>query len=142
MGSGETGDSMVRVHRYLLDRLPLPVKAVFIDTPAGFQMNADDLFERAAEYFEKHLGESLEHVSFKSATNISLLDAEKAFQKLRAANYIFVGPGSPTYAAKNWLGTPIPQIIFEQVQKGGCFVAASAAAVTLGPFTLPFYEIY
>jgi peptidase E len=142
MGSGETTDSMVRVHRYLLQKLTPPVKAVFIDTPAGFQMNADDLFEKTEEYFTKRLGQDMEHVPFKSSKNISPYETEKALQILRRSDYIFVGPGSPTYALKNWAGTPIPQIIFEKVQSGACFIAASAAALTLGRFTLPVYEIY
>lgn len=142
MGSGETTDSMVRVHRYLLEKLSPPVKAVFIDTPAGFQMNAGDLYDKAREYFEKRLSQPIEQVSFKTSRNISAYEAEKAYQTLRQANYIFVGPGSPTYALKNWAGTPIPQILLERIQDGGCFVAASAAALTLGRFTLPVYEIY
>ena len=142
MGSGETTDSMVRVHRSLLEKLSPPIKAVFIDTPAGFQMNADDLYDKAKDYFEKRLNQTIDQVSFKSSRNISAYEAEKAYQTLRQANYIFVGPGSPTYALKNWAGTPIPQTILERVQVGGCFVAASAAALTLGRFTLPVYEIY
>ncbi len=141
MGSGETTDSMVRVHRSLLEKIGPSARAVFLDTPAGFQMNADDLYEKAKEYFQKRLGQSLERVSFKSK-HIPIHEAEKAYQILREANYIFVGPGSPTYALKNWAGTPIPQIIADRVREGGCFVAASAAALTLGRFTLPVYEIY
>ena len=142
MGSGETTDSMVRVHRYLLDRLPTPIKAVFIDTPAGFQMNADDLYEKAKEFFSKRFNQSMKQASFKSSKDISSYEAGKAFQTLRQADFFFVGPGSPTYALKNWMGTPIPQIIYERIQNGGCFVAARAAALTLGRFTLPVYEIY
>ncbi len=142
MGSGETTDSMVRVHRNLLEKLNPPVKAVFIDTPAGFQMNADDLYGKAQEYFQKRLHQPLERVSFKSSRHISDYEAEKAYQTLRGADYIFVGPGSPTYALKNWIGTPIPKILAERIQEGACFVAASAAALTLGRFTLPVYEIY
>ncbi len=142
MGSGETTDSMVRVHRYLLQKLTPPIKAVFLDTPAGFQMNADDLYEKSKEYFAKRLGQPMEHVSYKSSTHISPYEAEKAFQILRQADYIFVGPGSPTYALKNWAGSPIPQVIFERVRSGSVFIAASAAALTLGRFTLPVYEIY
>jgi peptidase E len=141
MGSGETTDSMVRVHRSLMERLTSPVEAVFIDTPAGFQMNADDLYDKTREYFEKRLHQFLRRVSFRSK-KISAYEAEKAFHTLRGANYIFVGPGSPTFALKNWTGTPIPQIIADRIRKGGCFVAASAAALTLGRFTLPVYEIY
>ena len=142
MGSGETTDSMVRAHRYLLQQIPPPVKAVFIDTPAGFQMNADDLFKKARDYFKKHFNQPLEQVSFKSSKAISPFEAEKAFQTLRQADYIFVGPGSPTYALRNWFETSIPDIIFDRIQSGACFVAASAAALTLGRFTLPVYEIY
>ena len=142
MGSGETTDSMVRVHRYLLEKLNRAPRAVFIDTPAGFQMNADDLYEKSREYFLKRLNQPLERASFKSAKDISTYEAEKAYQALREADYIFVGPGSPTYALRNWMGTPIPRILEERVRSGGCFVAASAAALTLGRFTLPVYEIY
>jgi peptidase E len=142
MGSGETTDSMVRVHRYLLSKLPQPVKAVFVDTPAGFQANADDLYEKSKEYFGKHLQQSLEQVSFKSARNISPFEREKAILTLKEAGYIFVGPGSPTYALKNWVDTPIPQIISDRIQDGACFIAASAAALTTGKFTVPVYEIY
>ena len=142
MGSGETTDSMVRVHRNLLEKLNPPVKAVFIDTPAGFQMNADDLYGKAREYFHKRLHQPLERVSFKSFRHTSDYEAEKAYQILRGADYIFVGPGSPTYALKNWMGTPIPRILAERIQEGAYFVAASAAALTLGKFTLPVYEIY
>ena len=141
MGSGETTDSMVRVHRSLLEKLSPPVKAVFIDTPAGFQMNADDLFEKSREYFQKRLNQPLERASFKSKT-ISAYEAERAYQTLREADYLFVGPGSPTYALKNWAGTPVPRIIVDRIRQGSCFVAASAAALTLGRFTVPVYEIY
>ena len=105
-------------------------------------MNADDLYDKAREYFEKRLSQAIDQVSFKTSRDISAYEAEKAYQALRQADYIFVGPGSPTYALKNWAGTPIPQIILERIQSGGCFVAASAAALTLGRFTLPVYEIY
>lgn len=142
MGSGETSGSMVKVHRLLLQKISFPPKAVFIDTPAGFQLNADELYEKAKEYFRKHLGHDLEHISFKSTQGLSPAAAEKVWEALRQANYIFVGPGSPTYALKNWLGTPLPQILYERIKAGACFVAASAAALTLGEYTLPVYEIY
>jgi peptidase E len=142
LGSGETGDSMVRVHRFLLDKLPAPARAVFLDTPAGFQMNADDLFDKAKDYFQRRLRQPMERAAFRSAASLSPADAEKAFQTLRRADYLFVGPGSPTYALKNWRGTPVLEIFLERIRAGGCFVAASAAALTLGRFTVPVYEIY
>ncbi|MGQ9695872.1 MAG: hypothetical protein ACUVWV_14140 [Thermodesulfobacteriota bacterium] len=142
IGSGETGESMIRVHRFLLQSISPPLKAAFLDTPAGFQLNADELYEKAKDYFARHLGQNLEQISFKSSKNISPSAAEKAWQNLREANYIFVGPGSPTYALKNWLATPLPEILYERIKAGACLVAASAAALTLGRYTLPVYEIY
>ena len=45
MGSGETAPTMVKVHRQLLDRVG-GGPAVLLDTPYGFQENADDISER------------------------------------------------------------------------------------------------
>lgn len=39
MGSGEVTATMVEVHKGLLDQLPGPPQAAFLDTPAGFQLN-------------------------------------------------------------------------------------------------------
>jgi hypothetical protein len=36
----------------------------------------------------------------------------------------------------------VPEILQERIRSGGCLVAASAAALTVGRFTLPVYEIY
>ena len=46
MGSGETSPTMSKVHRDLLDRVG-PGPAVMLDTPFGFQENADDISSKA-----------------------------------------------------------------------------------------------
>ena len=53
MGSGETTPTMARVHRSVLDRLGErpKVAAALLDTPYGFQENAEDISERTLEYF-------------------------------------------------------------------------------------------
>ena len=142
MGSGELTATMVEVHKELLGRLAEPPKAIFLDTPAGFQLNVDQLSERAAQYFRKHVQQHLLLASFKSKEVRTEFEAEQAYQKLRHANFILIGPGSPTYAIRQWQGTSIPEMIIRQVEGGGCLVAASAAALTVGRFTLPVYEIY
>jgi hypothetical protein len=65
-----------------------------------------------------------------------------AFRSLREADYFLIGPGSPSYAVSQWQRTPVSEIIASRVAGGGCLVAASAAALTVGQFTLPVYEIY
>jgi len=142
MGSGELTATMVDVHRDLLAALPDTRRAVFLDTPAGFQLNVDQISQRAVDYFHTNIQQPLSVVSFKAADGVSPYDAERAFQKLREADYTLIGPGSPTYTVSQLLPTPIPDIIVNGIRKGSCLVAASAAALTVGRFTLPVYEIY
>jgi peptidase E len=142
MGSGELTATMVEVHKELLAAVAGPPQAVFLDTPAGFQLNIDQLSERAMHYFRKHVQHNMSVASFKSKGKSTHYGAEQAFHTLRNANFILIGPGSPTYAVRQWQGTVIPDILIRQVEAGGCLVAASAAALTVGCHTLPVYEIY
>ncbi len=141
MGSGELTPTMVPVHRALLRHYDSP-RAVFLDTPAGFQLNVDQISRRAQEYFETRLQTSLEIASFKSVERTPAYEAETALHLLRQADYVLVGPGSPSYAVRQWSQTGIPDILGEIVETGSCLVAASAASLTVGRFTLPVYEIY
>jgi len=142
MGSGELTATMVEVHKGLLSQLQGFPRAAFLDTPAGFQLNVDQLSRKAVEYFQKRVQWPLAVSSFKSRENTSPGDAEDAFHILRESAYILIGPGSPTYAVEQWNKTPVPEIFTQCVSNGGCLVAASAAALTVGRFTLPVYEIY
>lgn len=142
MGSGELTSTMVEVHKELLAGLSGGARAVFLDTPAGFQLNADDLSNRAKTYFVERVLYPMEVASFKSKSAQEPLVAEQACQTMRDAGYILIGPGSPTYAVKQWMETPIPEIFIDVIERGGCLVAASAAALTVGRHTLPVYEIY
>jgi peptidase E len=142
MGSGELTATMVEVHKELLGRYGAAAKAVFLDTPAGFQLNVDQISQKAQDYFQTHIGQSLMIASFKSNDTISPFEAEQAYQTLREADFVLIGPGSPTYAVRQWQQSAIPQILTGRIREGGCLVAASAAALTVGRFTLPVYEIY
>jgi peptidase E len=142
MGSGELTATMVEVHKELLGRFGRAAKAVFLDTPAGFQLNVDQISEKAQQYFRSHIQQTLKIASFKSSDTISPYEAEQAYQALREADYVLIGPGSPTYAVNQWQQSTIPQILTRRIRSGGCLVAASAAALTVGRFTLPVYEIY
>ena len=144
MGSGELTATMVEVHKDLLGGLggsDRSSKAVFIDTPAGFQLNVDQISQKAVEYFQTRVQHPLTIASFKSV-NISSFEAEQAYHTLRGADYVLIGPGSPTFAVRQWGQTPIPDILINRIESGGCLVAASAAALTVGRMTLPVYEIY
>ena len=142
MGSGELTATMVEVHKRMLAQFPDSPDAVFLDTPAGFQLNADEISRKAVEYFSCHVQKKLTVASYKSSENTSAFEAETAFHMLRNADYVLIGPGSPTYTVRQLQKTPIPEILVNNIQSGGCLVTASAAALTMGCFTLPVYEIY
>ncbi len=142
MGSGELTATMVETHKALLANLGTHPRAVFLDTPAGFQLNVDQISGKAVAYFATHVKYPISVASFKSSDSCTPYEAEQAFHCLREADFILIGPGSPTYAVCQWQQTPVPEIISRRIEDGGCLVAASAAALTVGRFTLPVYEIY
>jgi hypothetical protein len=142
MGSGETTPTMARVHRALIDRLgDQPVPAVVLDTPYGFQENAEDITARTVDYFRTTVGTPFSVASFRSA-DVDPLARETAFVRIRDARLVFTGPGSPSYALRQWAGSEIPRLLADKLARGGAVTMASAAALTLGRYTIPVYEIY
>src|SRR6202011_218247 len=143
MGSGETAPTMVSVHAELLTRLgPPPVPAVLLDTPFGFQENADDICERAKTYFSHNVGFPIDVASFRDRTTATPLEYETMLARVSAARYVFAGPGSPSYAMRQWRDSAVPDLLSDKLRDGGCITFASAAACGLGVFSLPVYEIY
>jgi len=143
MGSGETSPTMSKVHRDLFDRLgPPPVPAVMLDTPFGFQENADDISAKALSYFRESVQRDIAVASFRAAEGGDPLALETMLARLREARHVFAGPGSPSYAVAQWAGSQVPAVLAQKLRTGGCVTFASAAACTLGPYALPVYEIY
>ena len=140
MGSGETAPTMVKPHRAIFERVG-DRPAVLIDTPYGFQENADDISARAVSYFGASVGRTIGVVTWRTEPPAGLA-RERALAALRDAGWVFSGPGSPTYAMRHWRDTPIPAALVETLDQGGVVVFASAAALTLGSHAIPVYEIY
>jgi hypothetical protein len=143
MGSGETSPTMTSVHADLFARLgPQPVPAVMLDTPFGFQENASEVAGKALAYFRENVRREITVASWRGAPWAASNDYETMLARLRDARYVFSGPGSPSYALRQWQGTAVPDLLAEKLRDGGCLVFASAAAATLGVLALPVYEIY
>ncbi len=142
MGSGETTPGMLGVHREVFAALPANPQCRILDSPFAFQENADELVQRIAGYFSESLGRELGRVELPVGADA--LTLERALAEIRAADWVFAGPGSPSYARRCWAGTAVPETLAEVVAPGhaGALVFASAAAVTLGDWSLPVYEIY
>ncbi len=154
IGSGETSPTMVTVHRDLVSRLgPASPQAMVLATPYAFQENAADVSARTQRYFAESVGLQVRVVAGTSpnanpgmAPPLIPPDAEDEARQaagLRAADWVFAGPGSPSYALAHWHAGPVAAGLRDRVLAGdGLTVLASAAAATAGRFTLPVYEIY
>ncbi len=146
MGSGETAPTMVKPHRMVFERLeadaPGAVPAVFLDTPFGFQENADELSAKTVAYFETSLTRTIGVAGLQRLETTTSLQREAAFTRVRLAQFVFAGPGSPTYALRQWAGTPVPDLLAEKLRTEGAVTFSSAAALTLGLATVPVYEVY
>jgi cyanophycinase-like exopeptidase len=142
MGSGETAPTMAKVHRDLFARFgPAPVPAAILDTPYGFQENADDLSERTVRFFADSVGRDVAVATYRSR-DADAVTAATALARIREARYVMAGPGSPSYALRHWADGPIPGALAALVHDGGVLTMASAAALTIGVVTIPVYEIY
>jgi peptidase E len=137
---------MVTTHRRLTSLLPSPIKAVVLDTPYGFQENAPELATKAVEYFKTSINVDLVvaglvrlHDTHIAADPVAI---ERGLRALSDADYIFAGPGSPTYALRQWSGSSVARIMIDKLNNGGIVTFASAAALTLGKATVPVYEVY
>src|SRR5580693_6960338 len=145
---------MVTVHRDLLSRLePTGPQAIALATPYAFQENAPDVSTRTQRYFADSVGLQV-RVAAGTSPNADpgmappLIppdeeDEARQATAIRAADWVFAGPGSPSYALAHWQAGPVAAGLRDRVLAGdGLTVLASAAAATAGRFTLPVYEIY
>jgi hypothetical protein len=154
IGSGETSPTMVTVHRELVSRLGLASpQAMVLATPYAFQENAADVSARTQRYFADSVALQVGVMAGTSpnadpgmAPPLIPPDEEDEARQaagIRAADWVFAGPGSPSYALAHWQAGPIAAGLRDRVLAGeGLTVLASAAAATAGRFTLPVYEIY
>ena len=149
IGSGELAAQMTRGHRMLVERLiggrgraaDVKVRAAIIDTPYGFQSNADALSATLLDYFGRRIGMDASIASLRRSDD-DVVARETAYERVREAEFVFSGPGSPSYALRHWKESRLPELMSEKLHDGGALVFASAAALTLGRLTVPVYEIY
>jgi cyanophycinase-like exopeptidase len=149
IGSGETSPTMVTLHRELVAGLGVrDPRAVLLATPYAFQVNAADVSGRAQRYFARSVGLDVRVVAgtvpdagggFAPPMLASSGDAVR----VRDADWVFAGPGNPSYALAHWRAGPVAAALRERLlARRGITVLASAAAATAGKRTVPVYEIY
>jgi hypothetical protein len=147
-------------------------RAILLDTPYAFQENVADISARAQAYFARSVGLDVAVVSDanRAATpgdsgpsgsgpsgdrvpGDRVLDdavpsqattaATAGLAAIRSSDWVFVGPGSPSYALSRWRDGPVEGALRERIAAGaGITIIASAAAAAMGLLAVPVYEIY
>ena len=84
MGSGEMSPRMAAVHADLIGRIDAHGYAVMLDTPYGFQENADELSQRAIAYFHERVGHPLRIASLRNRDLTDPIVLERLYNELAA----------------------------------------------------------
>ena len=63
-------------------------------------------------------------------------------KQVRQANYVFAGPGSPTYALAQWAPLHFEDDLSSVLGATVRCVSPPRQRLTLGAFTAPIYEVY
>ncbi len=145
LGSGETSLAGGRIFETLARLLPEPLRIAILETPAGFELNASLVAGRVGDFLQTRLQNYKPKIDLiparKQGTEFSP-DNLEILEPLLQANMIFMGPGSPSYLARQLRGTLAWDIIRARHRMGATLVFASAATISIGQWVLPVYEIY
>lgn len=144
-GSGEASASGRKVWEWLFQQLKRPIHAAILETPAGFQPNSALVAGRIAEFLQQRLQNYQPQVTIVPARRLGTVcspNEPTVVQQMVSANLFFLGPGSPTYAARQLEGSLAWQMIEARHQLGTAVVLASSAVIAASTYALPVYEIY
>jgi hypothetical protein len=132
---------MTKVHRDLFSRLD-EVRAVNLNTPFGFQENVPQMTEKLLAYFSTSLHVTMGALDLRSFDGADETQRQNFKDAVRRANFVFAGPGSPSYALRQWMPLHLGEDLTSVLAQGGVVCFSSAAALTLGHYAPPVYEIY
>ena len=144
-GSGETSPSGQPVHERLLRELKSPVRIAILETPAGFQSNSELVARKVGEFMERRLQNFSPQVRMiparKKGTAFSP-DDPAIVAPILESDYIFMGPGSPTFLARQLAGTLAWRYLIQRHRQGAFLCMASAAALAVSAKVIPVYEVF
>lgn len=145
LGSGETSLAGGRIFESLARLIPEPLHVSVLETPAGFELNASIVAARVGDFLKIRLQNYKPTIDLiparKQGTEFSPNNIE-ILKPLLRANIIFMGPGSPTYLARQLHGSLAWDIIRARHRLGATLIFSSAATISVGAWVLPVYEIY
>jgi hypothetical protein len=145
MGSGETSPAGGQIFEAVASRLEAPLNIRIMETPAGFELNANRVAGRVAEFLAARLQNyqpDVRMIPARKRGTINSPDSPAALQDMLDSQMIFMGPGSPTYTVRQLMGSLAWDYLQTLHRLGAAVVLASAATISIGRLALPVYEIY
>lgn len=145
LGSGETSLAGGRIFESVARRHASPLRVAILETTAGFELNSAQVAGRVADFLKVRLQNYAPIVDVIPARKLGTQfspDNPELLAPMLYADILFMGPGSPTYAARQLRGTLAWDILRARHRLGATLVFASAATIAVGAHALPVYEVY
>lgn len=145
LGSGETSLAGGRIFESIAQQLPRPLRIAILETPAGFELNSPQVARRVGEFMKTRLqnyNPQIDIIPARRRGTTFGTDEPEILAPLAQADLICMGPGSPTYAVRNLVGSLAWDLVRARHRRGAALVFASAATISVGAWALPVYEIY
>lgn len=144
-GSGETAPSGQKIFDFLFKQVPQSPRVAILETPAGFELNSEQVAENVAKFIQTHLQNYKPHTTLiparKKETDLSPDDPE-IVTPILDSDLIFMGPGSPTYAVKQLENSLAWDYLLARHRLGAGLALSSATTIAISSYALPVYEIY
>jgi hypothetical protein len=144
-GSGETSANGQKAFDWLFRRLAQPLRVAILETPAGFELNSQQVAQRIADFLRQRLqnySPITTLVPARSRGTALSPDEPDVVAPLLRSNVIFLGPGSPSYAVRQLRDSLAWHLLCARHRCGAAIALASAATIAASACALPVYEIY
>ena len=145
LGGGASIPASGKTHEYLAQRLPHKPRVAVLETPAGFELNSDVVAGKLATFMAKRLqniSPQIEVIAARKRGTPFSPDDHDIVAPILAVDEIVLGPGSPTYGARQLNNSLALDYIKARQWQGGILLLSSSATLSFSKYTMPVYEIY
>jgi hypothetical protein len=144
-GSGETLPSSGPAYDYVASEISNSLDISILETPAGFQLNSENVAQNVADFIGKRLQNYNPKIHLIPArakkTDFSPNDTT-ILEPMLSSNWVFMGPGSPTYTVRQLKNSLALKYLTWLHYLGTALTFSSAAVLAISSLTIPIYEIY
>ena len=144
-GSGESAPGGRKIFDFLFQLSPPSPRVKILETPAGFELNSDQVASNVGDFINHHLQNyhpEIEVIPARKKGTPHSPDTPEIVRPVLEADLIFMGPGSPSYAVRQLQDSLAWEYILARHRLGAGLAFSSAATVAISAVALPVYEIY